>query len=179
MSRGKQCFPTAAIWSFLRGLWTWPPWVICGPAFNHKLKKFCIYRGFSEILFLKKPHKRTEEIRIGQWKDYFMEHCGSGTPRPANKFKMADQRMKFQETQKLLDVTHHCSVLVFHLQKLLCWKFRTFLSRNKALVYFIYFSPTLDTSKTCKRRANIKPRVGALSLYKIIYSSPWLFSCLI
>ncbi len=35
---------TSSLW---RGLWTWPPWVICAPAFNHKLKKFCIYREFS------------------------------------------------------------------------------------------------------------------------------------
>ncbi len=34
---------------FWRGLWTWPPWVICALAFNHKLKKFCTYRGCSEI----------------------------------------------------------------------------------------------------------------------------------
>ncbi len=82
-----------------RGLWTWPPWVICAPAFNHKLKKFCIYREFSYIFFLMKLHKRTEEIRIGQCKGFYMEHWGSGTPQPANKFKMAERRMKFQETQ--------------------------------------------------------------------------------
>ncbi len=35
---------------FWRGIRTWPPWVICAPAFNHKLKKFCIYRAFSEII---------------------------------------------------------------------------------------------------------------------------------
>ncbi len=39
---------------------------------------------------------------------------------------------------KLLDVALHCSVLVFPLTKLLCWKFRNFLLRNKALVYFAY-----------------------------------------
>ncbi len=50
------------------GLWTWPPWVICAPAFNHKLKSFCIYRGFSYIFFLRKLHKRTEEIRIANAK---------------------------------------------------------------------------------------------------------------
>ncbi len=82
-----------------RGLWTWPQWVFCAPALNHKLKKVCIYRGFSEIVFLRKPHKRTEEIRIGQWKGYFMVHWGSGTPQPANKFKMAERRIKFQGTQ--------------------------------------------------------------------------------
>ncbi len=34
---------------------------------------------------------------------------------------MAEWLMKFQETQQLLDVAHHCSVLVFPLQKLLCF----------------------------------------------------------
>ncbi len=36
---------------------------ICAPAFNHKLKKLCTFRGVSEIL--KKPHRRTEELKIG------------------------------------------------------------------------------------------------------------------
>ncbi len=44
------------------------PWVICAPAFNHKLKEFCINRDFSGIVFLRKLHKRTEEIRTGQSK---------------------------------------------------------------------------------------------------------------
>ncbi len=122
---------------FGRGLWTWSPWVICAPAFNHKSKTFCIHRGFSEIVFLKKPHNRTAKIRIGQWKGYYMEHCGSRTPQPANKFKMADRRLKVQETQLLLNVAHHCSVLALPLQKLLCWKFCNFLLRNKALVYLL------------------------------------------
>ncbi len=51
---------------------------------------------------------------------------------------MAERRMKFQETQQLLDVAHHCSLLVFPLQKLLCWKFRNFHLRNKARVYFTF-----------------------------------------
>ncbi len=46
-----------------------------------------------------KNNKRTEEIRIRQWKGFYKEHRGSGTPKPANKFKMAELRMKFQETQ--------------------------------------------------------------------------------
>ncbi len=46
-----------------------------------------------------------------------MEHCGSGTPQLANKFKMADRRMKMQETQIPLHVAQHCSVLVFPLQQ--------------------------------------------------------------
>ncbi len=35
-------------------------------ALNLAAKKFCIYREFSLIVFLRKLHKRTEEIRTGQ-----------------------------------------------------------------------------------------------------------------
>ncbi len=76
--------------------------------------------GVSEIVFLKKPHKRTEEIRIAQCKGFYMEHCGSGTPQPANKFKMAGRWMKLQQTQLPLDVALHCSVFVLPMQKFLC-----------------------------------------------------------
>ncbi len=64
-----------------------------------------------------------------------MEHCGSGTAQPANKFKMADRRMKLQETKLHLDVAQHCFALVFPLQKFLCRKFRNVLLRNKAFAY--------------------------------------------
>ncbi len=37
----------------------------------------------------------------------------------------------------LLTVDHYCSVCVFPLQKVLCLKFRNFILRNKALVYYI------------------------------------------
>ncbi len=90
MSRGKQCLPLCRLspnLDFWRDFWTWPSWVICAPAFNHKLKKICIYRGFFEIVFFKKPHKRTEKIRIGQWKGYYMVHSGSGTLQTENKIQ--------------------------------------------------------------------------------------------
>ncbi len=54
-------------------------------------------------------------MSIVQRKGFYMEHCGSGTPQPANKFKMADRRMKYQETTLPLDVAQHWSVLVFPL----------------------------------------------------------------
>ncbi len=124
--------PHDTIW---RGLWTWPPWVICAPAFNHKLKKFCIYRGFSKIVFFRKPHKWTGELRTGQRKVTPMDHCATETHQLANQFKMVGRWIKSQETQLLLDVVQHCSVLVFPMQKFLCRKFRDFTLRNKALVY--------------------------------------------
>ncbi len=107
-------------WRLAWRLELWPSWVICAPAFNHKLKKFCIYRGLSEIVFLKKPQKRTEETRIGQWKGYYMEHCGSGPPHPANKFKIAERRMKFNPPLKsVLDI-----ILNHLMVRLQSWSFR-------------------------------------------------------
>ncbi len=40
--------------------------------------------------FWNQPHKWTEELRIGWWKDYYVEHCGSETLQPSNRFKIAD-----------------------------------------------------------------------------------------
>ncbi len=145
--------------------------MICAPALNHKLKKFCIYRGVSEIVFLKNLHKRTEEIRIGQWKGYYMEHWGSGTPQPANKFKMAERWMKLQEPEWLLVVTRHCSVLVFPLQKLLCWNFHNFLLRNIALVL-------LKNHKLCQSSMSVS-RLHDLNHLLPVLNEGIKFACLI
>ncbi len=83
------------------------------------------FSGLSKMVFFKKPHRRTEELRIGYRKGYSMDHFGTDTLQPTSQFKMADRL-----TQPPLGVAQHCSVLVFPLQKFLCWKFR-----NKALVY--------------------------------------------
>ncbi len=40
-----------------RDLWTWPPWVICAPAFNHKIKN-AAHSGVSEVLFVTNSRKR-------------------------------------------------------------------------------------------------------------------------
>ncbi len=57
--------PFVRIFMKWSGLWTCPPWVVCAPAFNHKIKKFCSFPSASEIVFFKKPRKWTEELRIG------------------------------------------------------------------------------------------------------------------
>ncbi len=115
---------------FWRGLWTWPPWVICTPACNHKLKEFRTFRGVSGIVFFKKPLMWREELRIGRRKD-------AETVQLASQFQMADRWIKLLESQLPLDVAQNCSVLVFHLQKFLCWKFRDSILRHKALVYLL------------------------------------------
>ncbi len=45
-------------------------------------------KGVSKMTFLKKPHKWTEEVKIGHWRGCYMEHCSSGYPQPANKLKI-------------------------------------------------------------------------------------------
>ncbi len=52
------------------------------------------YIFFHIITFLKKSHKWTGELRIGQSTAYFMEHYRSGAPQLTNNLKMADRRMK-------------------------------------------------------------------------------------
>ncbi len=84
----------------------------------------------------RKPHKWTEELRIGQWNGYYMEHCGSGTPQPVNKFKMANRRMKLQEAQLPFRMAQSWSVLIFPLQKFLYRKVRFFFYEIKLLFTF-------------------------------------------
>ncbi len=56
------------------------------------------FTGSFPNLFLKEISQ--EDGRNKNWTMQLdMEHWGSGTPQPANKFKMAELRMKFQETQ--------------------------------------------------------------------------------
>ncbi len=55
-----------------------------------------------------------------------MDHCGTETLQLASQFKMADR-----VTQSPFGVAQYYSVFLFPLQKLLCWKFRYFLLRNK------------------------------------------------
>ncbi len=39
--------------NFWRSLWTWPPWVICAQALNHKLNKWAVYEC-CKYFFLRK-----------------------------------------------------------------------------------------------------------------------------
>ncbi len=80
-------------------------------------------QGVSEIVYLKKPHKWTEELRIRQRKDYSMDHCGT----EALQFKMAGRRRPLLP----LDVAQHCSVLVFPLLN--------FILLNKILGYLLAY----------------------------------------
>ncbi len=81
------------------------------------------FKHISSVFIIEKPHKWTEELRIGQMKKLLHEHCGSRTPQPANEFKMANRRMKLP-----LNEAQYCSLFGF---------FVTFLLRNKALVYLL------------------------------------------
>ncbi len=78
------------------------------------LRSFCINRGFLKFFL--------GILRIGQLKDFYRERCGLGTPQPANKCKMFNWPM-----------WQYGSVFV-------CRKFRNFLLRNKALVYFTLYA---------------------------------------
>ncbi len=122
-----------------RGPWTWPPWVICAPAFNHKLKKFCIYREFSKIVFLRKLHKRTEKN-----KNWTMKRLLHGTLRL--KYSPTGEQIQNGRTADEISrdpITPWCGSPLFcpcffPLQKHMYWKFRNFHLRNKVVVYFTY-----------------------------------------
>ncbi len=88
----KQALLTSNIWSAFNDLGRLknerivfflarPPLVICAKAFNHKVKKLSIYRGFSEIVFLKETSQ--EDGRTLNWimKTSTLEHWRNWPPK--------------------------------------------------------------------------------------------------
>ncbi len=53
-SQHTSAGPTPVIYASTSGLWAWPPWVICSPAFNPKLERFYIFRGFMQSFSLRR-----------------------------------------------------------------------------------------------------------------------------
>ncbi len=141
-----------------RGLWTWPPWVICAPAIKLQVQEILHFPGVSEIVFVTKPHKLMEELRIGQRKGYPMDHCGTETLQPASQFKMADRLARLP-----LDVAQHCSVSVLPLQKFLC----EIVLRNKALVYLLNNKHRLNLAVLKKGKIQF---TAALSIITCFYT---------
>ncbi len=47
------------------GLWTWPPWLICAPAFNHKIRN-AAHSGVSEVVSFTKSYKWKKQ----RWKNW-------------------------------------------------------------------------------------------------------------
>ncbi len=107
--------------------------MICAPAFNHKLKKFYIFRGFlisfsQRNLTIGRKNEESDNEKATSWNIAAKE---LPTVEQIQNGRRADEI-----TQLRLDVARHCFVLVFPLQK-----FRYFLLRNKAhstllLLYF-------------------------------------------
>ncbi len=62
------CKQYMTTWIFSRGLWTWPPWVICASAFNHKIGN-AAHSGVSGVLFFTKPYKWNKQ----RWKNGHLE----------------------------------------------------------------------------------------------------------
>ncbi len=79
--------PTLFFTQFSRVHWTWPLWVICAPAFTHKIGN-AAHSGVSEVLFFTKFYI---------WKKQRLKKWTSGRPLcetipTLRQFKMADNR---------------------------------------------------------------------------------------
>ncbi len=82
------------------------------------------FPGVSEIVFFKEPQKWTEELRIGWPKRQLhglLRHRNSPTDDP------------IQDGRPVDPITPCCGPALF----LPCWKFRNFILRNIALVYYL------------------------------------------
>ncbi len=60
----------------MRGLWTWPPWVTCAPAFNHKIGN-AAHSGVSEVSKSSQNHTLgiNNGKRSGQLGGYSSRQC--------------------------------------------------------------------------------------------------------
>ncbi len=93
---------------FSRGPWTWPPWVICAPAFNHKIEN-AAHSGVSEVLFFTKSYtckkRRWEKWTAG---GLLLEIMYFWRPPTVRQFQDGWPRMRAQQKWKLLDVAWQC-----------------------------------------------------------------------
>ncbi len=91
-----------------RGLWTWPPWVICAPAFNHKIGN-AAHSGVSEVLLFTKSYMWKKQ-RWKKWKTgrLLLETMRFWRAPTVRQFKMGARRMWTQQKLKILDVAWQC-----------------------------------------------------------------------
>ncbi len=135
-------------YAFLRGLWTWPTWVICAPACNHKIGN-AAHSGVSEVLLFVKSY---------QWKQRRWKKWATGRilldamllwrSPTVRQFKMAVRRMWAQQKLKLLNEAWQCPnyslpmllqcSLLFPCSISSAENFVTCLL-NKAYVYYYYY----------------------------------------
>ncbi len=126
-----------------RGLWTWPPWVICAPAFNHKIGN-AAHSGISEVLFFTKSNmwkkRRWEKWTTGR---LLLEIMCSWRPPTVRQFHDGWPQMRAQQKLKLLDVAWQCPdySLLFPCSISFAESFVTCL-RNKAYVYLLTYCIT-------------------------------------
>ncbi len=122
--------------SLSRGPWTWPPWVIFAPAFNHKIGN-AAHSRVSEVLRFTTSYKWKKQRRK-KWtaRRLLLETMRFWRSRTMRRFKMAARRMWAQQKLKLLDVAWQCPdySLLFPCNISFAKSFITCL-RNKAYVY--------------------------------------------
>ncbi len=113
----------------------------------------------------------------GRTKNMMMKRPLHGTLRPRDSptgepIQNGRRRAKLHDTQLPLAVAQNYLVLLFPLQLFLCWKFRNFLLRNKAFVYFTFtfLRVNLDISNqtACHYKTYFKLFIQSLDLMSAI-----------
>ncbi len=109
-----------------RGLWTWPPWVICAPAFNQKIGT-AAQSGVSEALFFTKSYKWKKQ----RWKKWTTGRLFRETMRfwrSTTVRQFHDGWLTNPITTEIITsrcgLTLTCLFSVISLQQFLRWKFR-------------------------------------------------------
>ncbi len=146
---------------FWRGLWTWPPWVICTPAFNHKLKKYWIYRGFFWNCFLRET---SQEDGIN--KNWTMKKLLHGKMSLRNSPTDDEWNSKRPNNSLLWLATNLC---LFFPCRNCAENFAFSLLRNIALVYFTYLQMA-DTSRLRGHPLKLRKDRSTLNLRNFTFS---------
>ncbi len=124
---GPRCanYPWNITYTFFsRGLWTWPPWVICASAFNHKIGN-AAHSGVSEVLLFTKSYKWKKK-QCNKWTTgrLLLESMRFWWFPTVRQFKMAARRMWAQFETSPCGLTMVLLFSVISLQHFLRWKFR-------------------------------------------------------
>ncbi len=163
-----------------RGLWTWPPWVICAKAFNHKIGNVA-HSGVSEVLFFTKSYKWKRQ----RWKKWTIGRQILQTMC----FRRSPTVRLFQDgwpTDPITTevITSPCGLTMFRLfsvislQHFLRWKFRNMFTEESIWLFFINFLKCDSKRKDIQFRRVVAVNILNLGLhFEIMFFCELLRKC--
>ncbi len=167
-----------------RGLWTWSPWVICSPAFNHKIGN-AAHSGVSEVLFFTKSYKwnkrRWEKWTTGR---LLLEIMCFWRPPTVRQFQDGWPRMRAQQKCKLLNVAWQCPdyslsfpcSISFAESFVACLRNKAYIYLKNLLTYFNFSLTALPHPPSIAESLVLTIRQSFVELTVFAYIPIWVYS---